>query len=209
MPEEHNSRELLLSAAIDVIRLKGYAMTRVDDIAAAAGVTKGSFFHHFATKEACAREAAVYWSAQSQAAFAASNHRNPHSPAGRVLAYVDFRMSLLAGQVASYACYVGTVLQEVHDTHPELAADSAASLLAQAALLEDDLAAALGAASAQAHDLAIHIEATIQGALLIAKAEGGERGARASLGHLRRYLELRLQPNAGAKPKRKSNDDRR
>ncbi|MEO8883222.1 MAG: TetR family transcriptional regulator, partial [Devosia sp.] len=31
-------------AAINVIRVKGYSATRVDDIAAAAGVTKGSFF---------------------------------------------------------------------------------------------------------------------------------------------------------------------
>jgi TetR/AcrR family transcriptional repressor of nem operon len=42
-----NSRNKLLDAAIDVVRSKGYGATRVDDIAAAAGVTKGSFFHHF------------------------------------------------------------------------------------------------------------------------------------------------------------------
>jgi hypothetical protein len=35
----------------------------------------------------------------------------------------------------------------------------------------------------------------IQGALLLAKAEGGNRAARASLGHLKRYLELRMQEN--------------
>lgn len=191
MEENHNSRERLLSAAIDVIRVKGYAATRVDDIAAAAGVTKGSFFHHFATKEACARAASIYWSAQSEAVFAGSDHRDLDSPSARVLAYVDFRISLLAGPVATYACYVGTVLQEVHDTHPELAADSAASLLAQAAMLEEDLAAALG--GDEAHNLAIHIEATIQGSLLIAKAEGGTDGARASLGHLRNYLQLRMK----------------
>ena len=171
-------------------------MTRVDDIASAAGVTKGSFFHHFASKEACAREAAVYWSTQSQTAFMGAGHRNPPSPADRVLAYVDFRMSLLSGPVAGYTCYVGTVLQEVHDTHPELAADSAASLLAQAALLEDDLKAAVGGSRRAAQGLAIHIEATIQGALLIAKAEGGGEGARRSLAHLRRYLEYRLQKGA-------------
>lgn len=197
MAGDQTSRERLLAAAIDVIRVKGYAVTRVDDIAAAAGVTKGSFFHHFPTKEACAREAAVYWSAQTEAAFAGSGHRDPQRPAARVLAYIDFRISLLAGPVPTYACYVGTVLQEVHDTHPELAADSAASMLGQAALLEDDLKAALGAGNSDAHDLAIHIEATIQGALLIAKAEGGSRSAKASLTHLRRYLELKLE---GVKP---------
>jgi TetR/AcrR family transcriptional repressor of nem operon len=187
-----DTRERLISAAIDVIRVKGYAAASVNDIAAAAGVTKGSFFHHFATKEACARKAAVQWKAQSRA-DAENSSRGAATPKDRILAYIDFRISLLAGRVAKYACYVGTVLQEVHDTHPELAADIAASLLDQAAALEPDLASALGSRRKEAHDLAIHIEATIQGALLLARAEGGTNGARASLGHLKHYLELTLQ----------------
>ncbi|CAN5919441.1 TetR/AcrR family transcriptional regulator [soil metagenome] len=192
MADGPSTRERLIAAAIDVIRVKGYAAASVNDIAAAAGVTKGSFFHHFATKEACAREAAVQWKEQSRA-DAASSRATSATPRERILAYIDFRISLLAGPVAKYACYVGTVLHEVHDTHPELAADIAASLLDQAAALEPDLADALGARHKEAHDLAIHIEATIQGALLLAKAERGTNGARASLGHLKSYIELKLQ----------------
>lgn len=192
MHEQQNSREKLLTAAVDVIRVKGYSATRVDDIAAQAGVTKGSFFHHFETKEACARAAALHWSAMSEAASVGSGYRDIADPVARVLAYVDFRISLLTGPVQTYACYVGTILQEVHDTHPELAADSAASLLGQAATLEPDLVEALGSVD-EAHHLAIHIEAVIQGSLLIAKAEGGTAGARSSLSHLRRYLEQRLE----------------
>lgn len=190
--DNQDSRDRLLAAAIDVIRVKGYSATRVDDIAAAAGVTKGSFFHHFATKEDCARAATAHWSSLSETLFAGAGYRTMASPSERVLGYIDFRMSLLTGPVATYACYVGTVLHEVHDTHPALAADSAASMLKDAAKLEVDLAAALGPDAAEAHDLAIHILAVIQGALLIATAEGGNQGARASLGHLRRYLEHRL-----------------
>ena len=192
MTDNPSTRERLVLAAIDVIRVKGYAAASVNDIAAAAGVTKGSFFHHFPTKEACAREAAVQWKDQSRADAAHSSGKAAN-PRERILAYIDFRISLLSGPVAKYACYVGTVLQEVHDTHPELAADIAASLLDQAAALEPDLAEALGAKRGEAHDLAIHIEATIQGALLLAKAENGTKGARASLGHLKHYIESKLQ----------------
>jgi TetR/AcrR family transcriptional regulator, transcriptional repressor for nem operon len=45
------TRAKLLDAARDVIRAKGYAGSTVDDICAAAGVTKGSFFHYFDSKE--------------------------------------------------------------------------------------------------------------------------------------------------------------
>src|ERR1700712_5662682 len=186
--EPNDSRERLLVASINLIRVKGYSATRVDDIAAEAGVTKGSFFHHFATKEDCARAATVHWSARSGTLFADAPYQRLKSPAARALGYIDFRISLLTGPVTSYTCYVGTVLHEVHDTHPDLAADSAASILQDAERLEVELAEALGA-KGDAHGLALHIVATIQGALLIATAEGGSGGARASLSHLRKYLE--------------------
>jgi hypothetical protein len=32
---------------LQVIRAKGYSATTIDDICLAAGLTKGSFFHHF------------------------------------------------------------------------------------------------------------------------------------------------------------------
>ena len=53
------STQKLLDAAVHVIRSKGYSAARVEDICAEAGLTKGAFFHHFASKEACAAAAFV------------------------------------------------------------------------------------------------------------------------------------------------------
>jgi TetR/AcrR family transcriptional repressor of nem operon len=47
-----------LAATIDLVRSNGFAATRVDDVCAAAGVTKGSFFHHFSSKQDLAVAAA-------------------------------------------------------------------------------------------------------------------------------------------------------
>ena len=189
------SKQKLLDAAIDVIRKKGYAATRVDDIAAYAGVTKGSFFHHFSSKEECARAAAARWREQAEVAFSQSGYRDAPSPAARVLAYLDFRIRILEGPVESYACYAGTLLQEVHLTCPALAADCAEVIFNHAQSLEFDLAAALGPDACEASDLAFHIQATIQGALLMAKAEGHGRGARKSLEYLQQYLAIRMGEN--------------
>ena len=65
----HESKTRLLNAAIRVIRSKGYCATRIEDICEAAGLTKGSFFHHFDSKEALALDAAEYWIEGSEALF--------------------------------------------------------------------------------------------------------------------------------------------
>jgi AcrR family transcriptional regulator len=41
----------LLEAALTIFAERGYASTRLEDIAAAVGVTKGTIYHYFATKE--------------------------------------------------------------------------------------------------------------------------------------------------------------
>ncbi|MCA3558629.1 MAG: TetR family transcriptional regulator C-terminal domain-containing protein [Rhodobacter sp.] len=47
-------RDALIEAGQKVLHERGYAATAVQDIAAVAGVPKGSFFNHFGTKEAFA-----------------------------------------------------------------------------------------------------------------------------------------------------------
>ncbi len=48
-PDERPSE--LLEAALRTFAERGYASTRLEDIAAAVGVTKGTIYHYFATKE--------------------------------------------------------------------------------------------------------------------------------------------------------------
>ena len=52
-PRGH-ARDKLIAAAHQEVRRQGYSATTVDQICAAAGVTKGAFFHHFESKEALA-----------------------------------------------------------------------------------------------------------------------------------------------------------
>src|SRR4051795_9854827 len=49
MPED--TREKLLDAAAEVFAEKGYANTSMDDVAAAAGMTKGALYWNFDGKE--------------------------------------------------------------------------------------------------------------------------------------------------------------
>lgn len=186
-------RRKLLEAALKLIRLKGYNATSIDDLCAAAGVSKGSFFHHFKDKEALAIAAADYWSETTGALFAAAPYHAHADPLDRVLGYIDFRKALLTGAASQFTCLVGTLTQEVYESHPAVRDACAASITGHAAKLEADIAAAMAARGVSGFtpaSLALHTQAVLQGAFILAKAKGEATVAAESVDHLRRYFEL-------------------
>jgi TetR/AcrR family transcriptional repressor of nem operon len=190
----HESKTRLLQAALAVIRAKGYTATRIEDVCEEAGLTKGSFFHHFSTKEELAIAAADYWSEITSALFATASYHAPADPLQRVLAYVDFRKALLQGELPEFTCLVGTMTQEVYDTHPAIREACEHSISGHAATLVPDIQAAIRQynikADWTAESLALFTQATIQGAFILAKAKHTREVAAECIDHLRRYLEL-------------------
>jgi TetR/AcrR family transcriptional repressor of nem operon len=190
----HESKTRLLQSALTVIRTKGYTATRIEDVCEEAGLTKGSFFHHFSTKEELAIAAADYWSEVTSALFAAAPYHAPADPLERVLAYVDFRKALLQGELPEFTCLVGTMTQEVYGTHPAIREACEQSISGHAATLVPDIQAAIEQRGMNpewtAESLALYTQATIQGAFILAKAKHTRGVAEECIGHLRRYLEL-------------------
>src|ERR1700731_2896438 len=192
------ARQKLLDAALALIREKGYASTTVDGLCAKAGVAKGSFFHHFKDKEAAAVAAADYWSEATSAFFAAGPYHKHKDPLDRVLGYIDFRKSILKGDVHEFTCLVGTMVQEVYVSNPAIRDACDASISGHAAKVEADIAEAMKLygirAKWTAKSLALHTQAVLQGAFILAKAKGGAAVAVASVDHLHHYIELLFQP---------------
>src|SRR5258708_7821082 len=106
---QHESKTKLLMAALHVIRAKGYAATTVDDICHEAGVTKGSFFHHFKSKDELALAAAAHWGTMTEGFFAAAPYHKFEDPLDRLLGYVDFRAAIATGELADFTCLLGTL----------------------------------------------------------------------------------------------------
>jgi TetR/AcrR family transcriptional repressor of nem operon len=190
------ARARLLDAAVQVIRTKGLSATSVDELCAAAGVTKGAFFHHFESKQALAVAAAEHWSQTTGALFAAADYHAISDPLDRILGYLELRARLIAGSPADYTCLVGTMAQEAFATSPEVRDACAASIFGHARTLEPDFAAALAAAGdppgVDAAGLACHTQAVLQGAFVLSKAADDPALVTDSIAHLRRYLELLL-----------------
>ena len=196
----HESKARLLDAALHVIRAKGFNAARIEDVCDTAGLTKGSFFHHFKSKDELATSAVQHWSAMTNAAFAQAPYQNLADPLARVLGYLDFRKAILQGPLPDVTCLLGTMVQEVYDTHPALRQACEKGIGSHAADVAKDIAAAKRLYAPKARwtpeSLSLHIQAVLQGAFILAKATQSTQVADECLAHLRRYLVLLFDSSA-------------
>lgn len=201
------ARDKLMEAALAVIRQKGFCSTSVDDLCRHAGVTKGAFFHHFASKEALGVAAAEHWSKTTGAFFSEAPYHDHADPLDRVLAYIDFRKSILQGTLPEFTCLVGTMVQEVYGEAEAIREACRSSIFGHAETLEADISEAMAARGIadewSAKSLALHTQAVIQGAFILAKADGRAAVAAESIEHLKRYVGL-LFGKPQAKPESSS-----
>src|SRR5690606_38202272 len=104
------------------------------------------------------------------------------------------RKDLLNGEIPAVTCFVGTVVQEAYAAYPKLQEACRTSIFGHAETYEEYIeeAKAMYApqASWTARSLALHIQGTIQGAFILAKASGDVSVATESLEHLEHYLKL-------------------
>src|ERR1700677_4568307 len=191
-PIQHESKTKLLNAALHVIRTKGYAATTLDDICHQAGVTKGSFFHHFKSKDELALSAAAFWGTTTEGFFASALFQQLRDPLERLLGYVDFRCEILQGELPDYTCLLGTLVQETYATHPDIRVACDNALSAHIAELTRDVEAAkrlyAPGATWSAESVGYFIQSVLQGAFIFAKAKQGPEVVRECLAHLRRHL---------------------
>jgi TetR/AcrR family transcriptional repressor of nem operon len=173
----HESKARILDAALRVIRTKGYSATTIDDVCATAGLTKGSFFHHFKSKDELALAATAHFAAMADGLFAAAPYRTLSDPRERVIGYVKFRKSILTGDLPEFTCLLGTLVQEAYETRPAIREACDKYISAHAALVEQDIAAAKRIYAPKAKwspaSLALFTQAALQGAFILAKAKHG------------------------------------
>ena len=188
------SRTKLLDQALSLVREQGFAAMSVENLCRAAGVTKGAFFHHFASKEELGVEATRHWSSLTTDLLVQAPWRDLLDPLDRVLAYIDLRRALLTGEIAGFTCFAGTLVQEAYASSEAIRVACDQSISDGARLIEADVAQAMKAHGIvdnwNAESLALHVQAVLQGAFVLAKAKGGAAVAIGSIDHLRRYVEL-------------------
>ncbi|MFZ0516840.1 MAG: hypothetical protein WAM20_07325, partial [Acidobacteriaceae bacterium] len=135
-----------------------------------------------------------HWNILTGELFRSAPYNWLADPVDRLLAYVDFRKAILQGQLPEFTCLVGTMVQEVYETHPSIRDACDRSIREHVAMLELEIIKATHIYRMNVdwteESLAMYMQAVIQGAFILAKAEGGPEVAASCLDHLRRYLEM-------------------
>jgi TetR/AcrR family transcriptional regulator, transcriptional repressor for nem operon len=186
-------RERLLEAAEKLMLAKGFVATTVDEICAAARVTKGSFFHYFESKEDLGKVALERFCAVRLQFMQGNPARKKADPLERILGTVDFAIEMSKSPLAQNGCLLGNFAQELSDSHPGIRSLCARRFDEWAALLKSDLDGAkaehLPKSKLDTESLAEHFIAIVEGALILAKAKRDMGIMEKSLRHYRRYLE--------------------
>ncbi len=190
-----SARSKLIEAAQTLVRRQGYAATSVDEICAGASVSKGAFFHHFASKEALAAAAAEAWTVRAEELiFTLPPWTRVEDPLERLLAHIDFRSSMMDGPAEGFTCYVGTMVQESFASSEVLREACKVSMTAYCERLAEDIDAAIALYGIKGGvtgiSLAYHLQAVLQGAFILAKAKANPAIARESAAHLKRYVTM-------------------
>jgi TetR/AcrR family transcriptional repressor of nem operon len=168
---KETAKEKLIAAAEAEMLAKGFPATTVDEICARAGVSKGSFYHFFSTKEELGLAALE--------AFFARNLRvvqqapGGGSPKAQAAALVDHLLAS-AGRMWGGGCLLGSLALDLAETHPQVAEEVSAKFRAMAGLLAAGfapLAEDLGELwSGEA--LAEQFIVAVEGGLILARAHG-------------------------------------
>jgi TetR/AcrR family transcriptional repressor of nem operon len=180
-----------VNAAIELFRRDGFVAVAVDEICRAAGVTKGAFFHHFASKEALAEACLKEWERRVGAMHETAPYHALEDPLQRLRAAMDYFIQVLSQPQRLASCLAGTTVQEVSETHPRLREAAQACFACGERHIQsllDDAGRSRGV-ELDAAALAKLWMATIQGSLILDKASRETSVIAANLRHVKRYIE--------------------
>jgi TetR/AcrR family transcriptional regulator, transcriptional repressor for nem operon len=189
------TKRKLVDAGVNLMRARGFNATTVDEICAAAGVTKGGFFHYFKSKDEIAKVALASFYEGKLKDYAEAPFRKLADPMDRVFGRLDYVKSNVGGvNHRTKGCLIGVFAQELAFTNPDLRSTCQAFFSRIAEDFGNDLAAAKAAYAPNApfdpKRLATLYVAIVQGSLLLAKVAEDSNVVAANIEEFRSYLHV-------------------
>ncbi len=186
------TKDRLLDAAQALMLTKGFAATTVDEICAAAKLTKGSFFHYFDSKDQLGKKLLERFCATMRQLHAACGDTES-DPLKRVYAYLDNVMAMAQDPANSQGCLLGLFSQELCETNPKIQEACEQGFCEWSKALAHELAKAKARyapkASIHPNELAEYIIAVVEGSMILSKAQKDRSVIQQNLRHVKSYLK--------------------
>jgi len=195
-----DTRKSILNAAYHLMLGQGYAATGVGEICQRAGVSKGSFYHFFETKQQCALEMMRDHLVEAEQMINGLD-LSADSDVEAALRFVE-HIENLSEEVLQHGCLFGAFAMELAETHPELQAEVSAIFDRLAGLYEEALAPVSRhsplADVPTPRELAEQMITVIEGGVVLSKAHGELRFLSQGLRLFRCYLANLCEPEAAS-----------
>jgi TetR/AcrR family transcriptional repressor of nem operon len=190
--QPETTRRRLIEATVALMLKRGFNATTVDEICAEAGVTKGSFFHHFENKDDIGQAVVKAWGEFGQSVYAEA-WKQPGEPLEEIHRLFDI-MDSLTRRPEPCVCLVGMLTQELSGEHPGFRAACARELDTWTEMFRSRLEAAKRqlrpTADFEAAEVAWFLNSLWQGSALVGKARQSMEMIRANLRLARAYVDL-------------------
>lgn len=182
----------LIATARGLMLTKGYPATSVDEIIAAAGVSKGSFYHFFKSKEELGAALAEEYFEEGVAVIGNGPYLQIKDPLERAFGFVD-HLESASTALWNHGCMLGSFAIDLSGTHPAIACcldrlmDELEARMTP--LLEPVARECRKDDAPTGRDLAEHFMAVVEGGIVMAKAHGDPGRIRQAIHEFRRYLK--------------------
>lgn len=113
------TKRKLVEATLALMLRQGFAGTTVDQICAEAGVTKGSFFHHFDSKDALGRAALDAFADFGTMIYSPAWADPTLDPLEQLYKHLDIMIAIAERPGDSTSCMVGMLSQELSATRSD------------------------------------------------------------------------------------------
>jgi TetR/AcrR family transcriptional repressor of nem operon len=194
LPRTPSHRLLLIAAMRSLILSKGFPATTVDEVCERAGVTKGSFYHHFQSKEDLGVAALRNYYEDVLAAFTGGCWTQVEDPWLRLREFVHQGADVLTGPVMANGCMLGAMSLDLAESSPDVRA-LLSTMFAElrdvvGGLIED--AAKHRGVQIDAGRLGDQFLAVIEGSIILAKAHDDQSVRRHGMELFGQHLEFLL-----------------
>lgn len=202
------TRQKLVSAARDLVLQRGFTGAGVDQICAAAGVTKGAFFHHFKSKDEIGQAALADWAAFGMGIYAEAKAEPARYPLDHLHRFFEVMAGLVVSAPSPVTCVVGIMSQELANANPLLRGACATYLgnwteFARQ-LLEEAKSASPPRVDFDAEEVAWFLNSLWQGSMLVAKTRRDPQIILKNLARARAHVDELFGGKAGPEAAREA-----